>query len=106
MMKMLNILMFSFMMPGCVTVIKNECAEDAFLDDEVLFRKGNKVSISYEDKYSFYRGSCLTQGKILDIAGWEKGVLYYHVETACLDVEGTNYVRRSFKIPQNLLRKV
>lgn len=105
-MKMLKTLVFSFMMSGCVTIVKNECAEDTFLDDEVLFRKGDRVSISYEDKYSFYKESCLTRGKVLDIVGWEKGILYYHVETACLDLEGTNYVRRSFKIPQNLLHKV
>jgi hypothetical protein len=42
----------------------------------------------------------------MDIAGWEKGVLYYRVEILCLDDKGTKYGYRLFKIPQNLLKKV
>lgn len=103
---MLKVLVFSFMMSGCVTVIRNECAEDAFLDDEVLFRKWEEVSISYEDKFSFYETSCLPRGVIVDIIGWEKGVLYYEVDIPCLNSEGTIYLYKPFKIPQNLLHKV
>jgi hypothetical protein len=103
---MLKILPLMLFLSSCVTVVRNQCAEDTFLDDEVLFRRGERVSLLFEEKYSFYKGSCLSRGKIIDIVGWEKGVVYYNVETACRDIDGTNYVRRSFKIPQNLLKKV
>jgi hypothetical protein len=94
-----------FILTGCITVVKNQCAEDTFLDDEVLFKQNEKVLIAFEEKFTFYESNCLKNGKVLELIGWEKGTLYYQVEIMCLFNDSRTYIRRSIKIPQHLLEK-
>jgi hypothetical protein len=93
------------LLTGCITVVKHECAEDSFLEDEVNFKRNDKVAILFEEKFSFYENSCLKNGKVLELVGWEKGTLYYQVEMVCRSNDGRTYIRKSVKIPQHLLEK-
>jgi hypothetical protein len=94
------------LLSGCVTVIRQQCTEDVFLEDEVKFKRSEKVVVLFEEKFSFYEKDCLRNGKILELIGWEKGVLFYEVEIVCKSTDSASYTRRSVKIPQHLLRKV
>jgi hypothetical protein len=93
------------LLSGCVTIVKHQCVEDLFLDDEVRFKQNEKVNVLFDEKFSFYENSCLKNGKVLEIVGWEKGTLYYQVEIVCKSNDGKTYIRRSIKIPQHLLEK-
>jgi hypothetical protein len=88
-----------------MTIVKNQCAEDSFLDDEVRFKQNERVNILFEEKLSFYENSCLKNGRVLELMGWEKGTLYYQVEMICKSNDSKTYTRRSIKIPQHLLEK-
>ena len=93
------------LLTGCITVVKHQCAEDSFLEDEVNFKRNDRVSILFEERFSFYENSCLKNGRVVELVRWEKGTLYYEVEMVCQTTNSTTYTRRSVKIPQHLLRK-
>lgn len=102
---MKHIIILMMFLSGCITIVRNQCVEDSFLEDEVNFKRNEKVIILFDEKFSFYENNCLKNGKVLELIGWEKGTLYYEVEIICRSYDSTTYTRKSIKIPQHFLKK-